>query len=227
MASDQDLLIIVTGMHREATIVGHGAGTVVVSGGDNTRLAAKIEAVARRGARAVLSIGIGGGLAPGLSIGRAVIADAVVSNGTRLPTDERWRRDIGAHLPDAATGTVAGSDSIVSTPAAKAALRGATEAVLVDMETHIAARTAAALALPFAALRVVSDGVDDALPPAALTAIGPDGRLRLGAVLRSIAAQPGQIPGLIRTARNSRHAMASLGRCAALLGPGFACPYLG
>ena len=222
----QDVLVIVTGMHREALVVGRG-GEVVVSGGDNTGLAAKIEAVARRGARAVLSIGIGGGLVASLSIGRAIIADAVVSNGTQLPTDERWRHDIAARLPDSVTGTIAGSDSIVSAPAAKGALHRATEAVLVDMESHIAAHTAAALALPFAALRVVSDSAGDTLPPAALTAIGPDGRLRLGAVLRSIAVQPGQIPGLMRTARDSRRAMASLGRCAALLGPGFACPYLG
>ncbi|HKU97129.1 MAG TPA: phosphorylase [Vineibacter sp.] len=220
------MLIIVTGMQREARVVSRG-GEVVVSGGDNATLAAKIEAVARRGAGAVLSIGIGGGLVPDLLVGSTVIGDAVVFDGTRLPTDERWRHDIAARLPDAVTGIIAGGDRIVSSPTAKAALHRATDALLVDMESHIAARTAAAMALPFAALRVVSDGVGDTLPPAALTAIGPGGELRLGAVLRSIAAQPGQIPDLIRTARHSRRAMAGLAGCAALLGTGFACPYLG
>ncbi|TWT00731.1 phosphorylase [Reyranella sp. CPCC 100927] len=219
------MLIVVTGMHREALVVGQG-GTVVVAGGSNASLAGRIEAAAR-GARAVLSIGIGGGLTRGLPAGVIVIARDVVWNDERFLADTRWRQDLAARLPDARTDTIAGSDGVVTTPAAKAALHRATGAALVDMESHVAARTAAACDLPFAALRVISDSADRTLPPAALVAIGPDGKLKLGAVLRSIAARPGQIAGLIRTGRDNRRAMASLGRCAALLGPGFACPYLG
>ena len=219
------MLIIVTGMHREALVVG-GGGKVVVSGGDTTGLASKIEAAAC-GAHAVLSVGIGGALAPGLATGAVVIATDIVSNGGRLPADTRWRNDIAERLPDAVAGVIAGSDAIVREPSAKAALHRETGAVLVDMESHIAARVAAAHDLPFAAFRVVSDDAGQTLPSAVVGAIGPDGRLRLGAVLRSIAAKPGQIPGLVRTARDSRRAMASLRRCVTLLGAGFACPYLG
>jgi hopanoid-associated phosphorylase len=220
------MLIIVTGMHREALVVGRD-GEVVIAGGDNAGLAGRIDAAARRGGRAILSVGIGGGLVPGLPVGQAIIATDVVSGGTWRATDTRWRDEITARLPHAAAGVIAGSDRIVAEPAAKAALHRETGAVLVDMESHVAAQAAAARGLPFAALRVVSDDSGHALPPAALAAIGPDGRIRLGAVLGSVLARPGQIPGLIRTARDSARAMASLRRCSALLGGGFACPYLG
>ncbi len=220
------MLIIVTGMQREARIVGRD-GEVLVAGGDNAGLAARIETAARRGGRAVISIGIGGGLHPGLAVGQAVIATEVVSGSARRDADTSWRDAIATRLPDAVADAIAGSDRIVAEPAAKAALRRASGAVLVDMESHLAAQVAAACGLPFAALRVVSDDAEHALPPAALVAIGSDGGVKAGAVLRSLAARPGQIPGLIRTARDSARAMASLRRCSALLGGGLACPYLG
>jgi adenosylhomocysteine nucleosidase len=219
------MLIIVTGMHREARIVG-GGGVVVVAGGSNADLADRIAAFTP-GASAVLSIGIGGGLAPDLPTGAVVIATDVVSSSACLPADMRWRGDIARRLPDATAGTIAGSDTIVREPSRKAALHRETGAVLVDMESHVGARVAAAHRIPFAALRVVSDSARRTLPPAVLSAIGRDGRLKLGAVLGSIASRPGQIPGLINAARDSRRALASLRRCVALLGGGFACPYLG
>jgi adenosylhomocysteine nucleosidase len=220
------MLVLVTGMQREAKIVGRGAD-VVVSGGDNAGLERKIETAMARGARAILSIGIGGGLVHDQPVGAVVVASEVVWNGTRLQSDEKWRNELGQRLTDAVTGAIAGSDRIVAEPGAKAALRRETGALLVDMESHIAARVAAEHNLPFAALRVVSDGAQQNLPPAAFGAVGKDGELNLGAVLRSIAANPAQIPALIRTARDSNHATASLLRCFNLLGAGFACPYLG
>lgn len=220
------MLVVVTGMHREALIVARG-GEVVVSGGDSAGLADRIEAAAGRGARAVLSVGVGGGLLPDLPIGRAVIASDVVSGGVRWPADPRWRDALAARLTDATTAIIAGSDRIVGDPAAKAALHRETGAAVVDMESHVAARVAADRRLPFAALRVISDDATHRLPQAVYGAIGPQGKLRLGAVLRSLAAAPAQLPGLVRTARHDRRAMERLRRCVALLGAGFACPYLG
>jgi adenosylhomocysteine nucleosidase len=220
------MLVLVTGMQREAKIVGRG-NDVIVSGGDNDGLERKIEAAVARGASAILSIGIGGGLAPDLPVGAVIVANEIIWNETRLQTDEKWRSELGKHLTGVMTGAIAGSDKIVAYAGAKAALHRETGAMLVDMESHVAAKVAAERNLPFAALRVVSDNAKQNLPPAVFGAVGRDGELNLGAVLRSIAANPAQIPALIRAARDSNRAMASLLRCFNLLGAGFACPYLG
>ena len=156
-----------------------------------------------------------------------MIATSVVSNAALLPTDERWHDALAERIRHGMRDTIAGSDAILIDASEKAALFHRTGAVAVDMESHIAARAAAALGLPFAALRVVSDGWRDVLPAAASSAIGPDGEVRTGAVLRSVVRNPSQIPDLIRTARNSSRAFATLVDCRNLLGSGLACPYLG
>jgi hypothetical protein len=90
------------------------------------------------------------------------------------------------------------------------------------MESHIAARFAAARRLPLGALGVVSDDARHPLPPAALVAMKPDGRIALGRVLWSLVKRPLQVPALVRTARMSNRAFAELLRCRDLCGVGLA-----
>lgn len=219
-------VIAVTGMHREARVAGR-YGEAVVSGGGNASLAGKIEAAIAKGGRAIVSVGICGGLAPSLCVGDAVIGSEAVWEGTRMPTDARWREAMVRRLPQAVTGAVAGTDAVLAGSDAKRALHCETGALAVDMESHIAARVAAEHGLPFAILRIVSDAANHDLPPAALDAIGADGKPRIASVLKSVLAKPSQTPALIRTARDSERAFAALLRCLDLLGPGFLCPYLG
>ena len=87
-----------------------------------------------------------------------------------------------------------------------------TGAHAADMESHIAARVAAAHNLPFAAFRVVADPVHRRLPHAALVALKPDGSLAYGAIVESILRNPGQIPQLLRTARDAQAAFLTLFR---------------
>ena len=61
-------------------------------------------------------------------------------------------------------GGLAGVEEVVVAQASKAALHSETGAAAVDMESHIAAAYAAEADLPFAALRVISDPADRALP---------------------------------------------------------------
>lgn len=220
------MLITVTGMHREARLFPQGT-EVVISGGENAGLARRIEQAIAKGARAIISVGIGGGLKPGLSVGSIVIAHEVVAEGARYHADAEWADAVSARIPQAVCGTIAGVDAIVTEPHDKAALHAKTGALAADMETHIAASMAAAYELPFAALRAVSDAAEDRLPPAVIGAIDNEGHLRLGAVLGSVARNPLQIPALIRTGRNSDVATKSLLRCFNLLGVGLGCPYLG
>jgi hypothetical protein len=89
------------------------------------------------------------------------------------------------------------------------------------MESAIAARLAAARGLPFAALRVICDPAGRAVPPAALAGFGADGRTDLGALLRALAAAPGQLPALLRLAGDARVGFAELSRCRRILGGSF------
>src|SRR5262249_24186564 len=130
-----------------------------------------------------------------------------------------WRGRLAARLSAARAGNLAGVDAPVLSPAAKQAL-AAGGALAVDMESHIAARLAAAHDLPFAALRVICDPTERAIPSAAIAGMREDGGTDLGAILRALLAAPSQLPAMIRLARDARAAFAALERCRDMLGAG-------
>jgi hopanoid-associated phosphorylase len=214
-------ILAVTGLIREAKIVGVEDVIAVAGGGDGPGLAAKLDAL-HGDITGVISIGIAGALSPLRHVGDVVIADQVFSRMEKWRCDEKWRVALTARLPRAHIGPIMGSDTILADAAAKAALHDSSGALVVDMESHIAARFAAARALPFAALRVISDDAAHILPPAALVAMRPDGGIAAGRVLLSLARNPLQIPALIRTARAANKAFAELLRCRDLCGAGLA-----
>ncbi len=139
-------------------------------------------------------------------------------------TDATWRKGLLAALPGARLGPIAGSDIMVVDAAAKAALRAATGALVVDMESHIAARVAARHGLPFAAARTISDGADRALPLAAQAGMRPDGAMDVGAALLALARRPWELPALIRTGLEAEAAFRALLRGRQLLGPALGRP---
>ena len=101
---------------------------------------------------------------------------------------------------------------------------GATAADAVDMETWKAATVAARHGLPFAALRTISDpaGLDDA--PAAEVAMTPGGGIDVGAVIGSLAADPGQLGGLVTLGSDAEVAFDNLAAAVLQLGIGLAFP---
>ena len=214
-------IIAVTGMTKEAEIVGGDSVIAVAGGGDAKGLAAKLDAL-HGDITGVISVGLGGGLSPLLKVGDAVIADRIIAGSEIFRCSDNWRVALAARLPHAHQGALAASDIILDTADAKTALFAASGALAVDMESHVAARFAAARQLPFAALRIISDDAAHVLPPAALVAMKPDGGIALGRVLGSLLRRPGQVPALIRTARSSNKAFAELLRCCNLCGVGIA-----
>lgn len=220
------MILAATGLLREARILEGGQGRdaalrVIAGGGDRERLEAALDRAAPA-AHGIISIGIAGALEPGLRPGDWVVADAV----GEVPTDPGWAARLAEAL-GATRGPIAGSDIMVVEAAGKAALRRATGALAVDMESHVAARVAVRHALPFAAARVISDAADRSLPPAARVGMRPDGGMDLPAVLRSLAADPSQLPALIRTGIEAERAFRALLRGHRRLGPGLAGPVLG
>ena len=218
-------ILAVTGLRKEAEIIGVAGVVAVTGGGDAAALAQKLDAL-HGDIAGVISIGLGGALSPHLKVGDAVIADQIFHDGRLGSGSETWRCDNGwrvrlaARLPHAHLGPLAGSDAIIADAETKAALYLKTGALAVDMESQVAARFAAGRGLPLAALRVISDDARHVLPPAALVAMKPDGGIALGRVLGSLLRHPLQVPALIRTARTSNRAFAELLRGRDLCGAG-------
>jgi nucleoside phosphorylase len=245
------MILIATGLKREARLLAGPSALAVPGGGDGARLERELEAAAA-GAEAILSMGLCGALAEGLRPGDWVVASEVLffplipaKAGTQafsaatppapdskatnlgprfrgdertLMTDESWTGALAGRL-SARVGRLLASDSMLADADAKRAAHRATSALAVDMESHIAAAVAARHGLPFAVARVVSDGADRSLPKAAQAGMAADGGMDIAAVLRALAADPRQLPALIRVGREAETAFRALGRGRDLLGP--------
>ena len=223
-------LLVACGLKAEARIAsGGGAITnlaVFAGGGDARRLEAVLDAAAPN-ARALLSFGIAGGLSPDLAPGSCLVARGVVApDGDCQSTHGAWSIHLAQSL-DVPLVLFAGVDAPLVDVAGKAALRKASGASVVDMESHIVGRVARRHGLPFAAMRVVADPADHPLPHAATVGMSSDGRVDVVAILKSLARDPRQIPGLIRTARDARAAFSALLRRRHLLSGDFGLVDLG
>ncbi len=212
------MILAAVGMQREAGIV-QGPGVRVAAGGGRAALLEQRLTAALEGAEAVISIGIGGALDPALNVGDVVIGAEVLQQRGRWDADLAWAARLARRLPGARLGPVYGSDEMVLGALDKASLRGKGGAVLVDMESHVAARLASARRLPLAVLRVVSDTAGVSLPAAVLAGLKPDGGMNLLGVLGALARDPRQLPALMRVGRDTDLAMAALKAAVAAAGP--------
>lgn len=206
-------VIAVTGLRTEARIAAGPRVHAIAGGGDAAGLARALEAAVANRASAIISFGVAGGLAPSLAPGSKLVARTIIAeDGARYHGDPVWSQRLSAALGGAMIADIAGVDAPLAGHEEKHALHLKTGAHAADMESHIAARIAADYNLPFAAFRVVADPAHRRLPHAALVALKPDGSLAFGAIAGSILRNPGQIPQLLRTARDARAAFVTLFR---------------
>ena len=215
-------LLVVTGLLAEAGIAA-GQGVVTLAGGGAADLDRRIEqAIAAHRPSAVLSFGVAGALHPSLAVGDVVAGAEVVGDGWSAPCDAAWLAAL-APACRARPAVVTALPVPASTVEMKRAL-ARLGAATVDMETGAAALAAREAGLPFAVLRVVSDTAAQAIPPAALAGMREDGRTDAAAVLASLVRAPGQLPALVRTARDFGRAMRRLREVRAAAGPLFSLP---
>jgi adenosylhomocysteine nucleosidase len=216
-------VIAVTSLALEARIaLGPGVSVICQQGAQlSTALAAAVE----RGAAGIISFGIAGGLAPDLVAGDWIVGAAVTTGREHFPTDRAWARKLLEVLPGAQHAEIVGADAPVASAVDKRRLHARTGAAVVDTESHIAARIAAACRIPFAVCRTVIDAVDMDLPPAAMVGLHQDGTPDLLAVLRSVVWEPSQLPALVRTALCARIAEAALRRGRRRLGAALELPH--
>jgi len=213
---------VIVGVQAEARCLA-GLGVLVgCSGARPARLRAEAARLLGAGVQGLVSFGLAGALVSELAPGELVVAEAVVlPDGRRLAVDADWRRRLVA-VVGGGGGTLAGSERLVASAAAKAALHAATGACAVDMESHVVAGAAAAAGLPFVLVRAIADPSGRAIPPSARHALGADGEVRPAAVLAGLLRRPQDLAALLRLGRDSARAFATLRRVAALAGPDLA-----
>ena len=159
----------------------------------------------------VVSAGVCGGLDPSLRAGDLVLPDAVISDGgRRLPvTGSVAHRSTAAGGAPARTGLMATVTRVVATPEAKAALRAATGAVAVDMESAAILDAAAARGCSSLVVRAVSDDARETLPDELMGLMGTGGRIQCGGVLLALAS-PRVLHRALQLRRSTRRALASV-----------------
>jgi len=197
---------------------------ILSAGASPERAETLADTLISRGATALLSFGIAGGLDPAVRPGAVVLADEIIlPDGTRLGADIAWADRVAAAARDMTPhrAPIAGTARMLTSADQKSELRRRTGAVAADMESHGVARAAAACGVPFLVLRVIADPAGRAIPWSALAGMGEDGTMRAWPVLGRLLRHPWEIAALARLARDSRQAHAALGRvalrCAAAL----------
>jgi adenosylhomocysteine nucleosidase len=199
--------LIVTGLVQEARIAA-GPGLIVICSSSNPRqLRALLATLDSSTVSAVISFG----LDPTLQPGDVVVATDVAAGGTRWqaggPLREELITSITLKYGRIVSGGLAGVEQVVANLSSKAALRSETGAAAVDMESHIAAAYAAEAALPFEALRVISDPAHRALPSLVQSAIKLNGDTDLYWVLHCAQSADASLAGAGRHRFYSRVAI--------------------
>jgi adenosylhomocysteine nucleosidase len=212
-------VLAVVGLAFEAAILGSSA---VIYEGEQS-LALTVEALGR-GLRGIISFGVCGGLDPKLRPGHCLIGDSVLADGQTYRCDSHWSDRLLSVLPNAVQGMVAGVDTPFGCIEERASFHRRTGAAIVDMESQVVARTAAANNIPFSVCRVVLNPVHRVLPPAALIQIGLGGRPDMRKIGRSLLKYPNQLPKLARLSMDTAIAVAQMRLVKRQLGPQMGFP---
>ena len=204
--SASDVLGIVVGLQAEARLARGLGGLIEVGGGGAAGAAQASKRLVGRGASALLSFGLAGGLMPGIQAGTIVIPASLVDTaGHTWLVDLTLARRLGEPQ-----GSMLAVDDILVSAADKRAAWNSSGALAADIESGAVARVASEHNLPFAVLRAVCDPAERSLPPAALTALNPQGGIQLVALLRSLSRHPRQISALIALGREASCARTAL-----------------
>ncbi len=203
----------VVGLRAEARLLRQAGFAVGIGGGLPAGASAAARLLVADGAKALVSFGLAGGLAPWLRPGAVLVPAAVVESDEVLVCDAALVRWLGGPVG----GNLLAGQEVLSRASDKAAAHAATGAAAVDLESGEVARAAVQAGLAFAVLRAVADPAARDLPAAALLALDASGTIGLSRVLLSLLRQPRQLPGLMALARDAAAARRALIRHLATL----------
>jgi len=195
-------------------------------GQDGARSAA--EALLQEGATSLLSWGCAGALDPTVKPGSLMLPKRIIvsSPPCLFEVDTGWHQRLyqrlSSHLT-VNTGPLASSPSILSNSAGKAALRNATGAMAVDMESAAMADLAASRRIPFMVVRAIADAAGTVIPEDLSVAMSRRGRISAIHQL-TLLLRPWLWPVLIRLHNQFQASMITLARVSGLAGPGLLAP---
>jgi len=226
MSRDQPTVGIVTALEMERRWIGSTNDTAIQIGGmGRVRAEAAATRLLNRGASALVSWGIAGGLDPSLEPGTVVVPDLVLdAAGGHRRADAGWRARLLARIGDrvpTSLGSVLHADEVVASPRGKRELYERWQAAAVDMESAGVARIAEDAGVPWLVLRAVADSADRELPMAVTRVSDDSGRLRFGAVF-GLVFRPSLWPALIALGRANAAAGRSMRRVWRAAGPDLA-----
>ncbi|HTZ74059.1 MAG TPA: hypothetical protein VMB47_09065 [Candidatus Aquilonibacter sp.] len=183
----------------------------LVTGMGPARAAQAMDAIASQEYALCIASGIAGALRPNLHVGDVVVPRAVMDSATanKIACDPQLvERTVssGGKAIDAMTSC----DRVASTLAEKAQLGESASAV--DMESFAVLNAARRFNIRAVVIRAISDRHDQALPVDLSTTVDERGQVSIGAVLRVVAGNPGQISALMKFGRESKAAAEKLAR---------------
>lgn len=196
------------GLKAEEKIARKLGWDIAIGGGRAEGAAAAVESLIVRGATALVSFGLAGGIDPSLRPGQVLVPKAVLLDGEMFSCDAA----LGARLGGLTGHVMLAGKHLLDTADAKRRAWRDWHAHAIDLETAAVARTARARGLPFAVLRAVCDPANCSLPPAARAALDIDGAIGMWRVLNSLLTGPRQIPDLLALARDAATARRALQR---------------
>jgi adenosylhomocysteine nucleosidase len=178
-------------------------GVVVASTGEGPRNAARATAAlcARHRPALLLGAGVAGALTADLGVGDLLVAHRILDEcGEVAPGPDARRVVHAAAKPGARQGTLLTVESpfVTAVEKAAAAARIGVPPAAVDMESSAWARAAAALAIPYVVVRIISDGAEEELPGYLSRCMDSQGAIRRSAVAFQAILHPRSIPQLRR-----------------------------
>jgi len=180
------VLGIVAALEMERRWIGVPEPLVELSGVGDTRAELAARRLVERGATALVSWGVAGGLDPELSPGTVILPDTVIgADGQSWGVDLEWRDRLLVRVRGrvvTSTSPLYYATSVITTADEKRAIHERFGAGAVDMESAAVARVAVENEMPCVAVRVVIDSAGMELPASIMTATGGNGRLRAGAI---------------------------------------------
>ncbi|WP_298271970.1 phosphorylase [Geobacter sp.] len=197
-----------------------GAGiNLVESGMGPNRAARAADALAETAPAAIVSFGFGGAVLPGLEVGDLVVGVGCwLASGSHLVPRGAIDRDLARDILDGlggpfrrvAFGQIITSREILAKKALAPLLPREFDTPVLDMETAAVAEIAERRAIPLVALRAVSDDAREELSFTLDEFTDRDMNIRGTKVLATILRKPWIVPQLIRLARNTHTAGATL-----------------
>jgi adenosylhomocysteine nucleosidase len=162
--------------------------------------------------RAIVVVGYAGGLSRSVEPGSLIIAESVSNAGSEhlytpdpallAAASEVWPPGFRAKI-----GALVTADRVLVRASEKELIARSTNALAVDMESAGAAAVATEYGVPWLAVRVITDGVNDDLPLDFNALANPDGSVNRGRIVAETLLHPWKIPALVRL--GSRSSLAS------------------